>query len=346
MECINNVDKKTTPAESMSLGRMYIYVFFGIALPVVALVVDYGISVFAGGDFNTLYMIGTMFLLPRVGYLYVTIGSGIITLLLWMVLFQAHGKRYNGFIGGILLFNALFYLAFGIAAIYRLFIIPVLLPPFCAAPILFLSGVRALKIARSVMHIWKVALTSIAGFLFVVILSLLVVRQPWGLIKYLPNAQGANLSGMDLSHIYLEGCFGVTFEEANLSYADLSYAYLVNCDFNMHKVNLQEANLKHAVLEIVNLTEADLRGANLDNAELFEVDFTDADLQGASLGFKARGRIDMGKANLCGADLREIKNILGVYFWEGAIYNSATLWPKDFNPVEKGAVLVADENLR
>ena len=54
----------------------------------------------------------------------------------------------------------------------------------------------------------------------------------------------------------------------------------------------------------------------------------------------------MGKANLCGADLREIKNILGVYFWEGAIYNSATLWPKDFNPVEKGAVLVADENLR
>ncbi len=326
----------------MSRRRISIYVFFGILLPVVALAVNY--SMFAGSGFDMLYTVGAMLFLPRVSYLYVTIGSGIVALLLWIVFFRTYGKRYNGFIGGVLLFNALFYLVFGIAALYRLLVIPVWLPPFCAVPILFLSGIQALRIARSVMHKWQVVLTSIAGSLFVVMLSLLIVRQPWGLIKYLPNAQGVNLSGMDLSHIYLDGCSGVTFKEANLSYADLSYACLVHCNLNMHKVNLQEANLSHAVLSTVDLTEADLRGANLNNAELYQVDFTGADLQGASLGFHARGRIWMENANLCGADLREIKTISGVYVWEGAIYNSATLWPKDFNPVEEGAVLIADEN--
>lgn len=326
----------------MSWRRISIYVFFGIALPVIALAVNY--SMFAGSDFDMLYTVGAMLFLPRVSYLYVTIGSGIVTLLLWIVFFRKYGKRYNGFIGGVLLFNALFYLVFGFAALHRLSVIPVWLPPFCAAPILFLSGVQALRIARSVMHKWQIVLTSTSGFLFVLMSSLLIVRQPWGLIKYLPNAQSANLSGMDLSHIYLDGGSGVTFEEANLSYADLSYACLVYCNLNMRKANLQEANLSHAVLSMVDLTKADLRGANLDNAKLYEVDFNEADLQGASLGFHARARIDMRKANLRGADLRKIKNIPGVYFWEGAIYDSATLWPKDFNPAEQGAILRADEN--
>jgi hypothetical protein len=299
---------------------------------------------FAGSDFDMLYTVGAMLLLPRLSYLYVTIGSGVITLLLWIVYFRKYGKRYNGFIGGILLFNALFYLVFGIAALYRLLVIPVWLPPFCAAPILFLSGVRALRIARSIMHKWQIVLTSTAGFLFVLMLTLFIVRQPWGLIKYLPNAQSANLSGMDLSNIYLDGCSGVTFEEADLSYADLSYACLVNCNLNMRKANLQEANLSHAVLSIVDLNKADLRGANLDNAKIYEVNFNESDLQGASLGFHALGRIDMCKANLRGADLRKIKNIPGIYYWEGAIYDSATLWPEDFNPTEKGAILHADED--
>ncbi|HUS71852.1 MAG TPA: pentapeptide repeat-containing protein [Sedimentisphaerales bacterium] len=327
----------------MSSRRISIYVFFGIILPATALAVNY--CMFAGSDDDMLYIVGAMLFLPRLSYLYVTIGSGIVTLLLWIVYFRKYGKRYNGFIGGILLFNAIFYLVFGIAALDRLWVGGLVwLPPFCAVPILFLSGVRALRIARTVMHKWQIVLTSTAGFLFVLMLSLFIVRQPWGLIKYLPNAQSADLSGMDLSNIYLDGCSGVTFEEADLSYADLSYAYLVHCNLNMCKANLQEANLNHAVLSIVDLTKADLRGANLDNAEIYEVNFNEADLQGASLGFHARGRIDMREANLCGADLRKIKNIPGVYFWGGAIYDSATLWPKDFNPAEKGAILLADEN--
>lgn len=339
----SNGDRKTASPESVSPGRMFVYVLFGILLPVIALGANYGMSSSAGLiDFDTLYIVGAVFLLPRVAYLYVTIGSGIVTLLLWMVFFRAYGKRYGGFIGGILLFSALFDLAFGIAAVYRLFVIPAWLPPLCASPVLFLCGVRALRIARGVMPKRQVVVTVIAGALFVVLLSLLTVRQPWGLIRHLPNTQGANLSGMDLSHIYLDGCSGVTLEDADLSHADLSYACLAHGDLNMHKANLAEANLAHAVLSIVNLTEADLRSANLDNAEIYQVDFTGADFRGASLGFHARGRIVMQNANLCGADLREINNTSGVNVWDGVMYNSATLWPEGFHPV--GAVLLPDEN--
>ena len=336
----SNVEKNATPAESMSRSRISIYAFFGILLPVFALYVNY--RLLGGSSFDMLYAVGTMFMLPCPAYLYVTIGSGIVTLLLWMIFFRKYGKRCNGFIGGILLFNAFFDLAFGIAAVYRLWLIPVWLPPFCAAPILFLSGIRALRIALSVMLKRQVAVTAIAGFLFVVTLSLFIVKQPWGLIKHLPNAKGVNLSGMDLRHIFLDGWSGVTFEEANLSYANLSYACLSRCNLNMHKVNLYKANLSHAVLSNTNLTGADLRGANLNNTVIFEVDFTGTNFQGTVLDFHA-GRVVMEDVNLCGADLREIKNISGVEVWKGAVYNSATLWPKKFDPVKEGAVLLADE---
>ncbi len=75
-----------------------------------------------------LYTVGAMFLLPRLGYLYITIGSGIVTLLFWLIYFRKKGKRYNGFIGGILLFNALFYFMFGVMGVVRLSIIPVWFP--------------------------------------------------------------------------------------------------------------------------------------------------------------------------------------------------------------------------
>jgi uncharacterized protein YjbI with pentapeptide repeats len=112
----------------------------------------------------------------------------------------------------------------------------------------------------------------------------------------------------------------------------------------MHKVNLYKADLSHAVLSVVNFTEADLRRVNLNDAKIYEVDFTGSDFQDASLGFYAQGRVIMRNTNLCGADLREVKYISGVYVWEGAIYNTATLWPKDFNPVEAGAVLSTEED--
>lgn len=343
MKCIHYIDNKTSPEKLMSRWQVFRTVAFGILLPILALAVNYNMC--GGSDYDMLYMVGAAFFIPRQSYLYITIGSGIITLLLWLVFFRASGKRYNGFLAGILLFNALFYFAFGIAGIYRLFLIPVWLPPFCAVPILFLSSLRALRIARSVMRKQQVVLTSIAGFLFVIIVSLLIVQQPWDLIKQLPNAKGANLSGVDMSYVYLSGCYGVTFEEANLSNADLSYARLVHCNLNMHKANLQRANLSHSSFSYVNLTEADLRGANLNNAEITGVDFTGADLRGVSLGFHARGRITMDKANVCGTDVSKIKNIRGVYTWEGTLYDSETSWPEDFNPKDEGAILLTDKKL-
>lgn len=339
------VDKMTISAGTMSRTQLSIYVILGSLFPGSALVANYIISHrFAGMDFDMLYIVGALFLLPRLAYLYVIIGSGIAALLLWIFVFRIYGKRWNGFIGGILLFNAFFYFLFGIAGIYRLFLIPVWLPPFCAAPILFLSGVRALKIARRVMQSWKVVLTTLVGFLFVILLSLFMVRQPWGLIRHLPDAQDANLSGLDLRHIYIDGCTGATFEGANLRDADLRHACLVHCDLNMHKVNLQGADLSYAFLSIVNLKEADMRGANLNHAEIYQVDFTGTDFRDASLGFYARGRIEMGNVNLCGADLSEVKEMQNIYTWEGAVYDSTTLWPNGFDPASKGAVLFANEN--
>lgn len=327
---------------AMIMIKLSISMFFGVFLPIVALAADHYMKIMWMGG-SLLYTVGAIFLLPRMTYLYIVIGSGILTLFLWLIYFRTHHKRYGGFIGGILLFNALFYAAFGIAGVYRLLIIPVWLPPFCAAPVLFLSSIRAIKNARSVLSKPYVIVSFIAGFLSVIILSLVVVKQPWELIKHLPNAKGANLSGMNLSHIYLDGCTGVTFEEADLSQADLSYAWFVNCEFNMQKANLYGADLKHAVLSIVNLTKADLRGANLNDASIYQTDFTGSDFRDASLGFRAWGRVIMENTNLCGTDLRGIKNTEGVYVWKNAIYDSNTLWPEDFDPVQAGVVLHAEE---
>jgi uncharacterized protein YjbI with pentapeptide repeats len=82
---------------------------------------------------------------------------------------------------------------------------------------------------------------------------------------------------------------------------------------------------------------------NLNDAKIYQSDFAGADFQGASLGFHALGRVIMNEANLCGADLQEMKNCEGVYNWTGAVYNSATLWPKDFDPAEAGMVLINEE---
>lgn len=340
---MNTVNKKTNPAESMSKLKISTYVFFGIILPVVALTANHILDLLSKGlGFNMLYTVGAYFFLPRLNYLYVTIGSGIVTLFLWIFFFRTHGKHYNPFIGGILLFNAFFYLLFGIAGIYRLLIIPVWLPPFCAAPILFLSSVRALRIARSVMHTRYVILTFLAGLLFVPILSLSSVRQPWELVKHLPNAKGANLSGMDLRYIFMEGGTGVTFEEADLSHADLRYASLHHCNINMQKVNLQGADMSFSSLSNLNLTEANMRDVNLNNATIYEVDFTGTDFRGASLGFYAGSRISMENTNLCGADLRNIEHIDGVYYWEGAVYDSTTLWPEGSELPKEDMVLISN----
>ena len=329
-------EKDTLSPELMSTTGIILALIFGVILPVVALVFNYKLSQQLR-YFNMLYTVGTMFLLPRTAYLYITIGSGIVTLLLWLIFFRKKGKRCNGFIGGGLLFNALFYFVFGVMGVYRLLIIPVWFPPFCAVPVLISSGLKSLKIARTVISNSKVILSAFAGAVFVVVLSLSVVRQPWDFVRHLPNAAGADFSGMNLSNIYIESGSVITFEGADFSFANLRNSF-VRC--NMQNTNMKGADLRNIRLYRVNLKGANLSDANLNNAEIYEVDFTGADFQGASLGFNARGRIDMSDANLCGADLSKLENTDRIYWRDGIRYDSSTLWPDDFDPNGFGLVLV------
>src|SRR5438094_10153551 len=82
--------------------------------------------------------------------------------------------------------------------------------------------------------------------------------------------------------------------------------------------NLRGAMLPGVPLPRVNLTGANLGRANLDSANLQGADLNDAKLQGAKL----RG------ATLTGADLT------------GARYDVRTRWPKGFDPLQHGAILV------
>ena len=92
-------------------------------------------------------------------------------------------------------------------------------------------------------------------------------------MKHLPDAQGANLRGMNLSRIYLEGFSGLTFEAADMRQVNLSHACIVHGGTNMQKVNLEGADLSYAVLDSVNLNEAYLQGANLDHAKNIHGEF-------------------------------------------------------------------------
>ena len=329
--------------ESMTTTGIILTLIFGIIVPVAAVGFDLWLRMELQG-FDMLYMIGAMFLLPRTAYLYITIGSGIVTLFLWLFYFHKKKQHYTGFIGGILLFNALFYFAFGVMGVYRLLIIPVWLPPFCAVPVLLSNGAKSLKVAFAVIPRYKVILSAIAGAIFVVVLSLSIIRQPWEFIRHLPNANGANFSSMNLSHICLEGGSNVTFEGADFSFSNLSYSYFANCNLNMENTNMKGANLENSILSTVNFKNANLSASNLNNAEIYQVDFTGVDFRDASLGFHAQARIIMNDANLCGADLSNLKNIHGVYNWQGAKYDSFTLWPKDFDPNKLGMVLVQNKN--
>lgn len=102
---------------------------------------------------------------------------------------------------------------------------------------------------------------------------------------------------------------------ANLAGADLTHAKL-------DKADLRGANLAGA-----NLAGSSLRGAKLDGANL-----EGANLEGASLDHAELIRADLRGANLRGADLEGA--VTG-----GAYYNSRTLWPKNVDPEDLGAVL-------
>jgi len=125
----------------------------------------------------------------------------------------------------------------------------------------------------------------------------------------------ADLKGANLKDAVLDG--------ANFSGADLSRACLEDCD--LYWAVFFEANLQHANLQSALLAGCDFKGANL----------THADLRNANLGLDNLG----GATELHGANLTACK-VEGAIF-AGAQYDSETVFPDGFDPVDHGMVLVS-----
>ena len=330
-------------AGRLSLSQYIRYALFGVILPSLALCLNYYMSQGGLAVFDILYTTGAMLFLPRPACLYVTICIGITALFLWIVVFHRHGLILNGVLSGIFFFNGIFCLVFGIAAVIRWLIFPVWLPPFCAAPVFFAAGVKASQMARELFSARVVWWSTIAGAILVIGTSFIAVPQPWWLMKYLPDARNADLSGRDLRGVFLAGCSGITFENAVLNDADLRGSCIVRCGINFRNATLQRVDFRYAAVEVADFSGADLRGANLDGAHLWEADFTRADLRGASLGLVWAGRTSMCETNLCGADLSQAELHHTVNF-ENAVYDHTTVWPDGFDPASFGAVLL-DPNM-
>ena len=145
------------------------------------------------------------------------------------------------------------------------------------------------------------------------------------------NLARAQLQDLEITKIDLRGA---NLRGANLRGANLRGAYLQRAkleDANLLFTKLEGANLQGAKLEEANLQGAKLQGANLEEANLLFTNLRGADLQLAILrGAKLRGA-DLQLAILQGAYLRR------------ATYTKETIWPDDFNPKARGAILV-DKN--
>jgi uncharacterized protein YjbI with pentapeptide repeats len=127
--------------------------------------------------------------------------------------------------------------------------------------------------------------------------------------------RGAVVRFLQESRLLRSGDPKVAIYDANLRGANLAAAELINA--NLNGANLPKANLSSAILHDAHLGGTNLRGANLRNAGLFRADLFAAELQGA----------DLRRADLLQADL------------VGAEYDSATRWPRGFDPAAAGLEL-------
>ncbi|MGB8689884.1 MAG: pentapeptide repeat-containing protein, partial [Microcoleus sp.] len=176
------------------------------------------------------------------------------------------------------------------------------------------------------------------------------------------NLSNTNLSNADLRSANLNqaNLANANLNQANLSSANLNQANLANANFSqadlcsakLEKANLRKASLRAAKLEYANFSEADLNGANLSGSTLSQqTKFTSANLGQANLSGLFLRKVDMINADLTNANLSNTNlleanldgaNIKGVQL-QGAIYDEATLFPTEFDPVTTGAYLLAPD---
>lgn len=158
---------------------------------------------------------------------------------------------------------------------------------------------------------------------------------------------GVDWSGESLHSVELNGA---NLRNASLRNADLRNADLRNADLyfaNLSGAKLSRADLRGAFLSGVNLRDvallngADLSNAYLNGANLRDAILSEAKLNGAILHDAFLLGADLRRANLSEADLAgaNLHNafLFGVNL-QGTKYNSQTIWPENFNPIDFGAV--------
>ena len=161
-------------------------------------------------------------------------------------------------------------------------------------------------------------------------------RQSKGEIDF----TGVNLARADLTGNHISS--QINLSQANLTGAKLRGDWLRRNlgGANLTKANLTGANLSEANLNAANLDDADLHQAKLESAKLEKATLIKANLSGANLS-----QANFGKAKLMRADLSNA-NLINANFIEAnleganlsqAYYNTATIFPSDFDAAEAGA---------
>ena len=171
---------------------------------------------------------------------------------------------------------------------------------------------------------------------------------------------GENFSNMDLTKMSFKernfkdnstfedsDCKGVSFFECIAKQGVFAGADLTQAD--MRKADLTGADFRKAKLEFTNFSAAILTDANFEAADLSSAVFYVTTLRGANLrnlkGIDAAKYCKFQGADLRGANLS--KMVVGTTKdqhpnFTKARYDKDTRWPAGFDPVDAGAVLVAE----
>lgn len=130
---------------------------------------------------------------------------------------------------------------------------------------------------------------------------------------------------------------GINFHRAIFEYLDFSRADFTGCNLRnsvfycsvLNCVKMKNVSLVNAIL-----TGSKMRGGDLSESLLMYSDFSKVDLSLVNLRNSNVAGADFRGADFSGADFSGLG--LDQCKLEGAFYDSATVWPKNFNPDEYG----------
>jgi uncharacterized protein YjbI with pentapeptide repeats len=171
---------------------------------------------------------------------------------------------------------------------------------------------------------------------------------------YRLDLRGANLQGVDLSHLDLRKALlhGARMEGANLGGARMEGANLRLARMeraNLGEARLEEANFGEARMERTYLSEAWMKGANFGGARMEGAYLSGARMQGANLGAARTEGADlswvrMEGANLSGARM-EGADLSGARFDERTSFDAAVVRSAAMKSVDLTTVSVSQDQV-